>query len=242
MQVSLGSRCRFWAFCALALVSTATAPSRNPYHMATAWMEPSWLIEHMVMGRRSWMKASTSSGVILIRSRCLTPCPICSVMGSPSSGCTRTVHGTERIGLGSGRREWDSVLARKSDGGHWLPPPSRFGPEAPPQAPAAGEKALGHAGPAPGQAPVGQGPLHRERAIVGGEPTDEGPVLLPGERVGVVVEGDARRPTGEGWGAITEVEGEPGGIRLDPGHRQAQGVPPALAPRHAAPGERGQRV
>src|SRR5579862_6340700 len=54
------------------------APSKNPYHMATAWMEPSWLIEHMVMGRRSAKKASISSGVILMRARCFTPCPIAS--------------------------------------------------------------------------------------------------------------------------------------------------------------------
>ena len=73
MQVNLESRPKLTAFWALALVSTAIEPSRNPYHMATAWMDPSWLSVHMVMGLRSWRKASTSSGVILIRSRCLTP-------------------------------------------------------------------------------------------------------------------------------------------------------------------------
>ena len=37
----------FWAF---ALVSTAMVPSTKPYHMATAWIEPSWLSVHMVIG------------------------------------------------------------------------------------------------------------------------------------------------------------------------------------------------
>ena len=45
--------------------------------MATAWIEPSWLMVHMVIGRRSWRKASISSGVIRIMSRCFTPWPIC---------------------------------------------------------------------------------------------------------------------------------------------------------------------
>src|SRR5664280_1479567 len=77
MQVTRGSRPRLTAFCALALVSMAMEPSRNPYHMATAWIDPSWFSVHMVIGRRSCRKASISSGVILIRSRCLTPWPIC---------------------------------------------------------------------------------------------------------------------------------------------------------------------
>ena len=76
MQVIRESRPRLTAFWALALVSMAIDPSRNPYHMATAWIDPSWLRVHMVIGRRSWRKASISSGVIVIRSRCLTPWPI----------------------------------------------------------------------------------------------------------------------------------------------------------------------
>ena len=77
MQVIRGSRARLTAFCALALVSMAIDPSRNPYHMATAWIDPSWLRVHMVIGRRSWRKASISSGDMVMRSRCLTPWPIC---------------------------------------------------------------------------------------------------------------------------------------------------------------------
>src|SRR3974390_1091122 len=81
MSVIAGLRRRFCTFCDLALVSKARHPSRNPYHMATAWMEPSWLTEHSVTGRRSCKNASTSSSVILIMARWLTPWPICSVMG-----------------------------------------------------------------------------------------------------------------------------------------------------------------
>ena len=54
----------------------ATRPSRNPYHMAIAWIDPSWLMLHIDMGLRSWMNASTSAGVILICARWLTPWPI----------------------------------------------------------------------------------------------------------------------------------------------------------------------
>ena len=85
MTVILGSRRRFWIFWALAFDSMATHPSKNPYHMATAWIEPSWLSVHMVSGRRSWRNASTSAGVILICPRWFTPCPMGSgpVMDSP---------------------------------------------------------------------------------------------------------------------------------------------------------------
>ena len=57
--------------------------------MATAWIEPSWLIEHSVTGRRSWRKASTSSSVILIMARWLTPWPICSLMVRLTRGAGR---------------------------------------------------------------------------------------------------------------------------------------------------------
>src|SRR5579863_7927673 len=79
MHVMVGLRRRFCAFCDLALVSKASIPSRNPYHIATAWIEPSWLIEHSDTGRRSWRNPSISSGVILIWARWFTPWPICPV-------------------------------------------------------------------------------------------------------------------------------------------------------------------
>src|ERR1035437_1676545 len=85
MQVIRESLPRFTAFCALALVSMATALSRNPYHMATAWMEPSWLSVHIVIGRRSWIKASISSDVLLMVARCFTPWPICCVVSCSCS-------------------------------------------------------------------------------------------------------------------------------------------------------------
>jgi hypothetical protein len=37
--------------------------------MATAWMDPSWLIEHIVIVRHSAKKPSTSTGDILIAAR-----------------------------------------------------------------------------------------------------------------------------------------------------------------------------
>src|SRR5579863_4201122 len=88
MHVMVGLRRRFCAFCDLALVSKASIPSRNPYHMATAWIEPSWLIEHSDTGRRSWRNPSISSAVILIWARWLIPWPGCavSVMALLSSG------------------------------------------------------------------------------------------------------------------------------------------------------------
>jgi hypothetical protein len=43
MHVMRGSRRRFCTFWLFAFVSSATAPSRKPYHMATRWMLPSWL-------------------------------------------------------------------------------------------------------------------------------------------------------------------------------------------------------
>src|SRR5580692_8508988 len=89
MHVMVGLRRRFCAFCDLALVSKASIPSRNPYHMATAWIDPSWLIEHSDTGRRSWRKPSISSGVILIWARWLTPWPICPVGLEP--GCAVSV-------------------------------------------------------------------------------------------------------------------------------------------------------
>src|SRR3954451_829142 len=76
MHVMVGLRRRFCTFCDLALVSKATAPSRNPYHMATAWMVLSWLIEHRVMVWRPVRYSSTSSGLILMSARCLTPWPM----------------------------------------------------------------------------------------------------------------------------------------------------------------------
>src|SRR5262245_17041757 len=77
---SLGSRGRFLTFCDLVLVSNATAPSRNPYHMATEWMLPSGEIVDIVIDIRSCRSASTSSDVILISPRWLTPCPMALVM------------------------------------------------------------------------------------------------------------------------------------------------------------------
>ena len=43
MTVQCGLRRRFNTFCALALDSIATQPSRKPYHIATMWMDPSGL-------------------------------------------------------------------------------------------------------------------------------------------------------------------------------------------------------
>src|SRR3974390_2526776 len=88
MQVMRVSRRRFTAFCDLALVSMAMLPSRKPDHMATGWIDPSWLSVHMVIARRSWRKASISSGDMVTRSRCFTPSPI--DWGSPDT-CTSPI-------------------------------------------------------------------------------------------------------------------------------------------------------
>ena len=97
MQVIRGSRRRLTAFCALALVSMAIDPSRNPYHMATAWMDPSWLSVHMVIGRRSWRKASISSGDILIE------IPLLDAVAHRLFGIVLLAH-TDLLGRASGLR------------------------------------------------------------------------------------------------------------------------------------------
>src|SRR5438067_1216249 len=68
-----GSRRRLSTFWLFALVSMPIAPSRKPYHMATRWMLPSWFIVAMDMEWRPCKNSSTSSWLILMTSRCLTP-------------------------------------------------------------------------------------------------------------------------------------------------------------------------
>src|SRR5207247_4054841 len=70
-------------FCALALDSTASAPSRNPYHMPTAWIFPSGFIVHIVIEWRPRKNASISCCDISICARCLTPWPMYSVTTGP---------------------------------------------------------------------------------------------------------------------------------------------------------------
>src|SRR6185312_3569738 len=77
MQVMVGLRRRFLTFCDFALVSNASSPSRNPYHIATRWIVPSPLIDAREIVCFPWRNASISSSDILIWSRCLTPFPIC---------------------------------------------------------------------------------------------------------------------------------------------------------------------
>src|SRR5262245_40638409 len=84
-QVRRGSRRRFCTFCAFAFVSKAIAPSRNPYHIATEWMLPSGEIVDIAIEWRSCRNASTSSGVILMRSRWFTPWPMAWVIEAPWS-------------------------------------------------------------------------------------------------------------------------------------------------------------
>src|SRR5947199_5557881 len=68
-HVIRASRSKFFTFWDLRYVSNAGLPSRKPYHMATTCGLPSGPMVATDIVCRSCRKASTSSGVILIRSR-----------------------------------------------------------------------------------------------------------------------------------------------------------------------------
>src|SRR5205823_7498183 len=75
-------------------VSKAGAPSRNPYHMATTCGRPSAPTVATAIEWRSCRKASTSSSVILMRSRTLAMCLFGSLQ---ELGCHRAVGLTDGI-------------------------------------------------------------------------------------------------------------------------------------------------
>src|SRR4051794_4493473 len=93
-HVMRGFRRRFATFWLFAFVSSAGAPSRNPYHIATRWMLPSGPNVAQFMVCTPCRKSSISRGVILIWSRWLTPCPKAfSVVSVCSSAMARNLLG-----------------------------------------------------------------------------------------------------------------------------------------------------